>query len=75
MEIITEIEQIERSIAGRSVLFGFNGRMDTNIAVRTATIDGGLAVFHARSGITAMSKPEARRCSSRRSDSFMHFAS
>lgn len=33
--------------------------MDTNIAIRTVTIDDGLAVFHAGGGITAMSNPEA----------------
>lgn len=38
---------------------GFNGHMDTNIAIRTVTIDNGLAVFHAGTGITAMSNPEA----------------
>lgn len=33
--------------------------MDTNIAIRTLTIANDLAVFHAGSGITAMSDPTA----------------
>ncbi|WGR73281.1 MULTISPECIES: aminodeoxychorismate synthase component I [unclassified Bradyrhizobium] len=60
MEIITEIERIAREVyCGAIGFIGFNGHMDTNIAIRTVTIDGDLAVFHAGSGITAMSEPEA----------------
>ncbi|MEY9747307.1 anthranilate/para-aminobenzoate synthase component I [Bradyrhizobium japonicum] len=60
MEIITEIERIAREVyCGAIGFIGFNGHMDTSIAIRTVTIDGDLAVFHAGSGITALSKPEA----------------
>ncbi|EIG61378.1 aminodeoxychorismate synthase component I [Bradyrhizobium sp. WSM1253] len=60
MQIIAEIEQVAREVyCGAIGFIGFNGHMDTNIAIRTVTIDDDLAVFHAGSGITAMSKPEA----------------
>lgn len=60
MEIIAEIERVARDIyCGAIGFIGFNGHMDTNIAIRTVTIDDGLAVFHAGGGITAMSDPEA----------------
>ncbi|WP_283813930.1 chorismate-binding protein [Bradyrhizobium niftali] len=60
MEIITEIERVAREVYCGAIGFvGFNGQMDTNIAIRTVTIDGDQAVFHAGSGITAMSDPEA----------------
>ncbi|QOG23311.1 aminodeoxychorismate synthase component I [Bradyrhizobium sp. SEMIA] len=59
MEIITEIERIAREVyCGAIGFIGFNGHMDTNIAIRTVTIDGDMAVFHAGSGITALSEPE-----------------
>ncbi|WFU14615.1 aminodeoxychorismate synthase component I [Bradyrhizobium sp. CB3481] len=60
MEIIAEIERVTRDVyCGAIGFIGFNGRMDTNIAIRTVTIDEGLAVFHAGGGITAMSDPQA----------------
>ncbi|MGY4408267.1 aminodeoxychorismate synthase component I [Bradyrhizobium sp. LB7.1] len=60
MEIITEIERVAREVyCGAIGFIGFNGQMDTNIAIRTVTIDDDQAVFHAGSGITAMSNPEA----------------
>ncbi|MCK1517556.1 aminodeoxychorismate synthase component I [Bradyrhizobium sp. 190] len=60
MEIIAEIERVARDVyCGAIGFIGFNGHMDTNIAIRTVTIDDGLAVFHAGGGITAMSDPEA----------------
>jgi para-aminobenzoate synthetase component 1 len=60
MEIIAEIERVTRGVyCGAIGFIGFNGNMDTNIAIRTVTIDDGLAVFHAGSGITAMSDSEA----------------
>jgi para-aminobenzoate synthetase component I len=60
MEIIAEIERVARQVyCGAIGFIGFNGHMDTNIAIRTVTIDDGLAVFHAGGGITAMSDPEA----------------
>ncbi|MGY8678585.1 aminodeoxychorismate synthase component I [Bradyrhizobium sp. UFLA05-153] len=60
MEIIAELEQVSRDVyCGAIGFIGFNGHMDTNIAIRTVTIDDGLAVFHAGGGITAMSDPAA----------------
>ncbi|MCC8970062.1 aminodeoxychorismate synthase component I [Bradyrhizobium brasilense] len=60
MEIIADIEKVAREVYCGSIGFiGFNGHMDTNIAIRTVTIDDDLAVFHAGGAITAMSNPEA----------------
>ncbi|MCK1408269.1 aminodeoxychorismate synthase component I [Bradyrhizobium sp. 76] len=60
MQIITEIERVAREVyCGAIGFIGFNGQMDTNIAIRTVTIDDDMAVFHAGSGITAMSDPAA----------------
>src|SRR5262249_31240866 len=60
MEIIAEVECVARDIyCGAIGFIGFTGQMDTNIAIRTATILGDQAVFHAGGGITAMSEPEA----------------
>ncbi|OCK57449.1 hypothetical protein LMTR3_21295 [Bradyrhizobium sp. LMTR 3] len=60
MEIIAEVERVAREVScGAIGLIGFNGHMDTSIAIRTVTIDEDLAVFYAGSGITAMSDPEA----------------
>ncbi|MBU6458106.1 MAG: aminodeoxychorismate synthase component I [Bradyrhizobium sp.] len=60
MEIIAEIERVAREVyCGAIGFIGFNGHMDTNIAIRTVTICDDLAVFHAGGGITAMSEPAA----------------
>lgn len=60
MEIIAEIEDVAREVyCGAIGFIGFDGHMDTNIAIRTVTIDGGLPVFHAGGGVTAMSDPES----------------
>ncbi|MGY2811918.1 aminodeoxychorismate synthase component I [Bradyrhizobium sp. USDA 4506] len=60
MEIISDIEKVAREVYCGSIGFiGFNGHMDTNIAIRTVMIDDDLAVFHAGGAITAMSNPEA----------------
>ncbi len=60
MEIIAEIESWPREIyCGAIGFIGFSGNMDTNIAIRTATIRNGTAVFHVGGGITAMSQPQA----------------
>lgn len=60
MQIIAETERVARDVyCGAIGYAGFNGHMDTNIAIRTAMIDDNLAVFHADSGITAMSDPHA----------------
>jgi para-aminobenzoate synthetase component 1 len=60
MEIIAEIERVPRGVyCGAIGYIGFDGRMDTSIAIRTATIQNGTAVFHAGGGVTAMSDPSA----------------
>ncbi|WP_439406435.1 aminodeoxychorismate synthase component I [Bradyrhizobium sp. DASA03076] len=60
MEIITEIERVTREVyCGAIGFLAFSGHMDTNIAIRTVTIDDSSAVFHAGGGITAMSDPAA----------------
>ncbi|MFB9262206.1 aminodeoxychorismate synthase component I [Bradyrhizobium erythrophlei] len=60
MEIIADIERVAReAYCGAIGFIGFNGQMDTNVAIRTVTIDDDVAVFHAGGGITAMSDPEA----------------
>lgn len=59
MEIIAEIERLARQVyCGAIGFIGFDGHMDTNIAIRTVTIDKGIASFHAGGGITA-SDPES----------------
>ncbi|MET4260898.1 para-aminobenzoate synthetase component 1 [Bradyrhizobium sp. S3.12.5] len=60
MQIIANIEGIAREVyCGAIGFIGFSGYMDSNIAIRTVTLDDSQAVFHAGSGITAMSDPEA----------------
>ncbi|QND52750.1 aminodeoxychorismate synthase component I [Phyllobacterium sp. 628] len=60
MEIITETEQEARGVYCGSIGFiGFNGNLDTNIAIRTVLFQGGKAVFQAGGGITALSDPSA----------------
>ncbi|MCK1744456.1 aminodeoxychorismate synthase component I [Bradyrhizobium sp. 139] len=59
MEIIAEMERVAREVyCGAIGFISFSGYMDTNIAIRTVTIEDNVAVFHAGSGITAMSEPE-----------------
>ncbi|WOH57708.1 aminodeoxychorismate synthase component I [Bradyrhizobium sp. BWC-3-1] len=58
MEIIADVERVAREVyCGAIGFIAFNGQMDTNIAIRTVTINDDLAVFHAGGGITAMSDP------------------
>ncbi|MFX5344430.1 chorismate-binding protein, partial [Acinetobacter baumannii] len=58
MEIIANIERVAREVyCGAIGFISFSGQMDTNIAIRTGTIDDNLAVFPAGGGITAMSEP------------------
>lgn len=60
MEIITELERVARDVyCGTIGFIGFDGHVDTNIAIRTVTMNDNFAVFHAGSGITAMSDPQA----------------
>lgn len=59
MEIIAEIERVARETYCGAI--GFNGQMDTNIAIRTASTHRQRTwlLFHAGGGITAMSEPQA----------------
>lgn len=58
MEIITELERIQRNAyCGVIGYLGFDGAMDTNIAIRTVQIQGNHATFTAGGGITALSDP------------------
>ncbi len=58
MEIITELEGIERGIYCGSIgYFGFDGAADTNIAIRTVTFVDGEAIVWAGGGMTALSNP------------------
>ena len=59
MEIITELEGHARGVYCGSIgWIGFSGDADFNIAIRTATIANGKAVFQAGGGITALSDPQ-----------------
>jgi len=59
MEIIDELEPAARGVyTGAIGYFGFDGRMDLNIAIRTIVVKGGVAYFHAGGGIVADSDPE-----------------
>lgn len=60
MEVIANIERVAREVyCGAIGYIGFNGHMDTNIAIRTVTFDDDWAVFCAGGAITAMSEPNA----------------
>jgi anthranilate synthase component 1 len=59
MEIIDEIEPVKRGIYGGAVGYlGWNGNMDTAIAIRTAVIKDGKLYVQAGGGIVADSVPE-----------------
>lgn len=59
MEIIDEIEPVKRGIYGGAVGYlGWNGNMDTAIAIRTAVIKDGKLHVQAGGGIVADSVPE-----------------
>jgi len=59
MEIIQELEAYPRQIyCGSIVRIGFDGNMDSNIAIRTLQIDNGKVSYHAGGGIVADSKPD-----------------
>jgi para-aminobenzoate synthetase component 1 len=54
MEIIEELEPHRRGIYCGSIGYlGYDGSMDTNIAIRTLVISGGRARFWAGGGIVA----------------------
>ncbi len=59
MEIISELEPLRRGIYSGAVGYlGWNGNMDTAIAIRTAVIKDGLLHIQAGAGIVADSVPE-----------------
>ncbi|HWI66281.1 MAG TPA: anthranilate synthase component I family protein, partial [Symbiobacteriaceae bacterium] len=59
MQIIAELEPVRRNIyTGGIGYIGFDGRLDLNIAIRTAVLQGGTAYFHAGGGIVADSDPD-----------------
>ena len=59
MQIIDELEPVKRGIYGGAVGYlGWNGNMDTAIAIRTAVIKDGKLFIEAGGGIVADSLPE-----------------
>jgi anthranilate synthase component 1 len=59
MEIIEELEPVRRGVYGGAVgYFGFDGAMDTCIAIRTMLIKDGMVYLQAGAGIVADSDPE-----------------
>ena len=60
MQIIEELERLRRHVyCGAIGYLGFDGGLDLNIAIRTITVKGEWAYFHAGGGIVADSQPEA----------------
>lgn len=60
LEIIDELEPAQRGLYGGVVgYFGFGGDADLAIAIRTATIAGGVARVQAGGGLVADSDPES----------------
>ena len=60
MEIIDELEPVKRGIYGGAVGYiGWDGNMDTAIAIRTAVIKDGLVHVQAGAGIVADSDPRS----------------
>jgi para-aminobenzoate synthetase component 1 len=58
MEVIDELEPVRRHVYTGSIGYlGFDGTMDLNIAIRTATFTGGTAVFSVGGGIVYDSDP------------------
>ena len=59
MEIIDEVEPVKRGIYGGAVGYiGWNGNMDTAIAIRTAVIKDNVLHVQAGAGVVADSQPE-----------------
>ncbi|MFP3458292.1 chorismate-binding protein, partial [Psychrobacter sp. SIMBA_152] len=59
MQIIDEIEPVRRTVFGGSVGYlGWNGNMDTAIAIRTAVMRRGEIHIQAGAGVVADSVPE-----------------
>jgi anthranilate synthase component I len=60
MQIIAEVEGQRRGVyAGAVGYIGFDGGMDTCIAIRSLTLKNGVAYAQAGGGIVADSEPEA----------------
>ncbi|WP_200944204.1 aminodeoxychorismate synthase component I [Methylobacterium sp. Leaf399] len=60
MDIITEIEGDARELyCGAIGAIGFDGSLDTAIAIRTVFMDGGRAVLQSGGGVTLLSDPAA----------------
>nr|WP_321459378.1 aminodeoxychorismate synthase component I [uncultured Cohaesibacter sp.] len=60
MEIISALEDLPRGVYCGSIGYlGFDGAMDTNIAIRTVTFKAGMAHFNVGGGITILSDPAA----------------
>lgn len=58
MDIITEIEGDARELyCGAIGRIGFDGALDTSIAIRTVFLDGRTAVLQAGGGVTLLSEP------------------
>ena len=59
MEIITELEQLRRSVYGGAVAYiDFSGNLDSCIAIRTVVMRGDVIRFQAGAGIVYDSNPE-----------------
>ena len=59
MELIAEFEGLKRGFYSGAVgYFGFDGNMDSSIAIRTAYLDNEKIVFQAGAGVVADSKKE-----------------
>jgi para-aminobenzoate synthetase component 1 len=59
MEIIHELEPEARGVyCGSIVHFGYDGSLRSNIAIRTLTVENGIASVHAGGGITLLSDAE-----------------
>jgi anthranilate synthase component 1 len=59
MEIIDELEPVKRGVYSGAVGYiGWNGNMDTAIAIRTAVIKGGQLHIQAGAGVVADSQPQ-----------------
>ena len=59
MEIIDELEPVKRGVYGGAIGYiGWNGNMDTAIAIRTAVIKDGKLYVQAGAGVVADSVPE-----------------
>ncbi|MBI3742891.1 MAG: aminodeoxychorismate synthase component I [Chloroflexi bacterium] len=60
MQIIDELEPVRRGVyTGAIGYFGFDGRVDLNIAIRTAVLRDGIASVHVGGGIVHDSDPAA----------------